>query len=87
MNNVTEINGAGIMSSVEVLRVGSDITQSCSAILALLRPSRETNRYDTGRHLSREDGHQSINKWERNIKCRKVSVMNSNVRRDLSEEL
>lgn len=61
VNNVTEINGAGITNSVEVLGAGSDITQSCSAILALLRPSRETNRYDTGPHLSREDGHQSIN--------------------------
>ena len=75
MNNVTEINGAGIMSSVEVLRVGSDITQSCSAILALLRPSRETNRYDTGRHLSREDGHQSINKWEETSSAEKCQEL------------
>ena len=38
MNNVTEINGAEITSSAEVLRAGSDITQSCSALLDLLRP-------------------------------------------------
>ena len=57
MNNMTEINGAETTSSVVVLGAGSDITQSCSAILALLRPSKANNRYDTGPHLSREDGH------------------------------
>ena len=40
MNNVTEINGGEITSSVEVLQAGSDVTQSCSALLDLLRPSK-----------------------------------------------
>ena len=44
---MTEINGAETTSSVEVLGAGSDITQSCSAILALLRPVKGNNRYDT----------------------------------------
>ena len=57
MNNMTEINGAETTSSVVVLGAGSDITQSCSAILALLHPFKGNNRYDTGPHLSREDGH------------------------------
>ena len=69
MNNVTEINGAEITSSVDVLRAGSEITQSCSAILDLLHPSKGNNRYATGPQLSREDGHYSTNKWERNIQC------------------
>lgn len=52
---MTDINGAEIMSSVEVLRAGSEITQSCSAILDLIRPSKGNNRYATGPHLGRED--------------------------------